>query len=173
MVTPQIGDYACIPVHGTTGLLIRIGQWLNGNGFKNYEHAEVYVGGADKNAPLGYTMGAYPEGASLHPVPAVQWQQGWLWSTGHIELTPAQRMQITKVALACKGIPYSELDFVALALHRFHIPVPGLKAYIGSSHQMICSQLVDFCYRQAGVQLFPGEWPGYVTPAMLANRILS
>ena len=173
MTTPQIGDFNAIPIHGTTGTLIRFGQFLNGNGFRNYEHNEVYVGMADAKAPLGYTMGAYPEGASLKPVPAVQYQQGWLWSTGRIDLTDEQRAMIVKIALACKGIGYGWLDYEALVLHRFHVPVPGLKAYIGSSHRMICSQLVDFCYRQAGIQLFPGEWPGYVTPAMLANRISS
>jgi hypothetical protein len=33
---------------------------------------------------------------------------------------------------------------------------------------MICSQLVDYCYRQNGVELFhDGRWPGYVTPGCL------
>jgi hypothetical protein len=33
---------------------------------------------------------------------------------------------------------------------------------------MICSQLVDYCYRVNDVELFKdGRWPGYVTPACL------
>jgi hypothetical protein len=96
-----------------------------------------------------------------------------LWSTGHIELTEPQRAAIVKKALACKGIPYSAIDYVALAMHRLHLPAPGLREYIESSEHLICSQLVDMCYRLAGVHLFSdNRWPGYVTPADLANLIL-
>jgi hypothetical protein len=37
---------------------------------------------------------------------------------------------------------------------------------------MICSQLVDQCYQDAGVHLFAdGRWPGDVTPADLYRLI--
>jgi len=38
---------------------------------------------------------------------------------------------------------------------------------------MICSQLVAWCYEQAGIQLFSDErrWEGYVTPADLAELV--
>ncbi len=172
-MVPELGDFAVIPIDGPVGFMIRVGEWANGSGFRNYEHAEVYVGMADKHAPWGFTMGAYPGGARLKMVPdPARWQTGWLWSTGHISLTAAQRGAIVDTALSLKGTPYSWLDYGALAAHRLHLPVPGLKLYIGSSHSMICSQLVDYCYRVNGVQLFHNRWPGYVTPADLANLIL-
>lgn len=164
MTEPQPGDFAVIPISGPVGTLISIGEFLNGSGFGRYDHAEIYVGN-------NMTLGAYPGGASLVPVPVVQ--DGWLWSTGHIQLTEAQRAAIVNNAMACKGIPYSALDYFALAAHHFHIPAPDLKNYIQSSKHMICSQLVDFCYMNAGVHLFnDNRWPGYVTPADLAQVIL-
>lgn len=170
-MNPLQGDYAVVPVGGQVGRLIRVGQWLNGDGFRNYEHAEIYVGLPDKAAPLGYTMGAYPGGARLKPVP--RHQNGWLWSTGHIPLTDRQRNLLVTAALGCRGVPYSSLDYFALAAHRLHIPAPHLRAFIESSGHMICSQLVDYCYSKAGVPLFTdNRWCGYVTPEDLANRIL-
>lgn len=169
-MTPVPGDFAVIPVAGPTGFLISLGEWLNGSAFGDYDHAEIFVGMADSAAPLGYTMGAYPGGARLKPLPA--YERDWLWSTGHIELTPDERSRVVYTALTCKGIPYSAADYFALVAHRFHIPVPELQEYIASTHSMICSQLVDYCYLNAGVHLFSdGRWPGYVTPADLAYRI--
>ena len=70
------------------------------------------------------------------------------------------------------GVPYSFADYAALAAHRLHIPAPGLREFIGSSKSMICSQLVDQCYVDAGVHLFrDSRWPGFVTPAALAGLI--
>jgi hypothetical protein len=151
------------------GKLISIGEWLNGDGFGTYDHAEIYVGMPDEQGPLGYTMGAYSNGAGLVPVP--EKQDGWLWSTGHLTVTDEQRAQICTYALQCKGIEYGWLDYFALAAHRLHLPAPGLRDFIGNS--LICSQLVDLCYCKAGVHLFQdNRWPGYVTPADLADVIL-
>jgi len=159
----QPGDFVVVKVEGVVGNLISFGEWLNGNGFTDYDHAEIYVGG-------GQTLGAYPGGARLRPVPPAGLPQ--LWSTGRIELTADERSKIVSAALACQGIPYSPEDYFALAAHRLHIPAPGLKDYIADSGSMICSQLVDFCYDCAGVRLFSdGRWAGYVTPADLAYRI--
>jgi uncharacterized protein YycO len=164
-MTPQPGDFAVIPISGPVGTLISIGEFLNGSGFGDYDHAEIYVGN-------NQTMGAYPGGARLVDLPADQ--SGWLWSTGHITLTGEERTWIVSQAVACKGVPYSSLDYFALAAHRFHIPAPQLKDYISDTKHMICSQLVDYCYMQAGVHLFTdNRWPGYVTPADLAKVINS
>jgi cell wall-associated NlpC family hydrolase len=162
-MTPQPGDFAVIPIPGAAGKLISIGEWLNGDGFGDYDHAEIYVGN-------NQTIGAYPGGAALLGLPEIQ--SGWLWSTGHITLTDAERAGIVSQAMACRGVPYSSLDYFALAAHRLHIPAPLLKNYVASTKHMICSQLVDYCFMQAGVHLFTdGRWPGYVTPANLAAVI--
>ncbi len=174
LTVPQLGDIACLQISGEVGELVRIGQWLCGDGFRNFEHCEIYVGMPDEKGPLGYTLGAYPGGADLVPLPPVEDQAEWLWSTGSIELTAPQRTAIVKNALALKGTPYSALDYFAIAGHRLHIPDPDheLQKYIESTHHLICSQLVDLVYCQAGVHLFNDmRWAGYVTPDDIARVI--
>lgn len=175
-MTPQPGDFACVHTRGDTGVLITIGEFLNGTPNSSwYDHACIYVGSPDINAPHGYVMGAQPGGARLAPLRQAQYtgkDADWLWSSGKITLTDGQRRQIVANALACKGIPYSAADYFALAARRFHIPAPQLRDYIQSSGHMICSQLVDWCYMQANVHLFAdGRWEGDVTPADLAGLI--
>ena len=172
MIVPQLGDIACLQISGQVGDLIRVGQWLCGDGFRNFEHCEIYVGLPDEEGPLGYTLGAYPGGADLVPVP--EDQGGWLWSTGQVKLTDPQRALIVNAALALKGTPYSALDYFAIAAHRLGLPDPDheMQTYIGDTKSMICSQLADYCYLQGGVHLFSdGRWPGYVTPEDIANVI--
>lgn len=176
-MTPSPGDFAVCKISGDVGKLISIGEWLDGSGFTDWDHAEVFVGHADLQNPWGYTASAYPEGAKL--VPLQSWQlestpHQYLWSTGKFDLTTAERDAIVATALALLGTPYSALDYFALAAHRLHIPVPGLRRYIADTHHLICSQYTDLCYQQAGVHLFQdGRWNGYVTPAALAELILA
>lgn len=171
-MTPLPGDFCVRSMGGDAGKLISLGEFLNGNGFSEYDHAEIFVGLPDSHAPYGYTMGAYPGGAHLVPLAYDQLNDGngFLWSTGKIPLTDIQRAAIVKNALACQGIGYGWLDYFALAAHRLHIPVPGLREFIASSKTLICSQLVDHVDMLSGVHLFSdGRWPGYVTPASLAG----
>ena len=160
-MTPQPGDFQLVPTAGTGGKLIQLGQWLNGEGDCPYQHVRVYVGD-------GQFVEAEPGGARLASYPL----DIGMWSTGKVPLAPGQGEQIAAAAIGYMGTPYSSLDYVALAAHRLHIPVPGLQGWIASSGHMICSQLVDQCYLDAGVHLFSdGRWPGYVTPASLYNLI--
>lgn len=161
---PPAGLIGLTPVHGEVGRLIAIGQWLNGDGFRMWEHAFISIGG-------GLIVQAEPGGARVahyeeHPV--VHWCHG-LYSLG-------LREQLQRTEDAAKhyiGTPYSFLDYLALFDHRLHIPVPGLKEYIASTGHMLCSQLVDQCYSDAGIRIFAdGRWPGYVTPLSLYNRDL-
>ncbi|GAA4855521.1 hypothetical protein GCM10023235_36310 [Kitasatospora terrestris] len=162
---PLPGDFAVVRMGGRAGRLIRIGQWLNGDGFADYEHAFVYVG-------VGELVEAQPGGAELRPL-SVYDGHPVLWSTGRVPLTDSQRDQIVAAARRYIGVPYSLLDYAALAAARLHLPIgPVLRRYVADTRHMICSQLVDQCYQDAGVHLFSdGRWPGYVTPADLANLL--
>ncbi len=167
MTVPQPGDFAVVSVGGTPGRLIRLGEMLNGGGaFSEYQHAFIYTGSESIH---GSIIQAEPAGADWgYLTPHAE----TLWSTGKIELTNVQRHAIVDAAIGYIGTPYSALDYLAIALHHWHIPIPHLKAYIASTHHQICSQLVDQCYADAGVHLFAdGRWPGYITPADLARRI--
>lgn len=125
-----------------------------------YQHAFIYIGG-------NIIIQAEPTGAAYAQLTD---HAHTLWSS--YDLTSVQRDAICDTARGYVGTPYSALDYVAIALHHWHLPAPGLKAYIASTRHQICSQLVDQCYLEAGVHLFDdGRWPGYVTPADLAHLL--
>lgn len=158
------GDFFVTSISGTVGRLISVGEWLNGDGFGQWDHAGVYLGD-------GTTVEAQPGGAARQRL-ASHDPSRLLWSTGRIPLTDAQRTAIVTAATGYLGTPYSAADYFAIAAHRLRLPLPWLRTYVASSKHMICSQLVDRCYRDAGVQLFAdGRWDGYVTPAELAGVI--
>lgn len=164
-ITPLPGDFGLCRIPGGVGLLIRFGQWLTGGGLACYEHAFVYVGD-------GRIVEAEPGGAREADL-AEYAGQTILWSTGRIPLTDVQRQAIVSAARRYIGVPYSFLDYVAIAAHRWHLPGGRwLRRYVATTRHMLCSQLVDAAYADAGVQLFPdGRWPGWVRPSDLASLI--
>ena len=135
-VTPEAGDFGLTQIHGDTGKLIRFGQWLNGDGFADYEHAFIYIGGGKiVEAELPVTrIGDLSEYDDC----TIE------WSTGIVKPTQMQRYNIVSFAKACVGTPYSIADYFSLAAKRLHIPIPGLTAYVKSSGHMICSQEVAY-----------------------------
>lgn len=157
-MSPRPGDFGLVRINGAVGLLIRIGQWLNGSGYRNYEHAFVVMPNNTlvEAEPGGARMAGDDEYAGSNVV-----YSSW-------PLTDEQRAKIVWTAHELLTTPYSALDYVALALHRLHIPAPWLRRYIESSKHLICSQLVDACYQAAGLQMFTdGRWSGYITPGDL------
>jgi hypothetical protein len=172
---PRPGDFCCVPVSGPVGVGITLGQWIDGDRWQFYDHAEVYVGQADPLGPHGYTVSAYPGGHGRLPLPCLPAElPGSYWSSGLIPLTVLQRQGIIAWAMARRDVEYSFLDYAALAAHMLRIPAPGLRAYISDSRHMICSQFVDACYAANGVHLFEdGRWPGYVKPGDLADLLES
>jgi cell wall-associated NlpC family hydrolase len=203
MTAPLPGDFAVVSAGGTPGRLVQFGEMLNGAGaFDVYQHAFIYIGArpAEPEPPDGLWMKTEPIGQSGESAEAFKRRLArprpgeeaviqaeptgadyarltpharTLWSTGKIPLTDGQRDRIVQAAIGYIGTPYSFLDYLALALHHWHIPIPQLKAYVKSTGHMICSQYVDRCYQDAGIQLFkdPPRWNGYVTPSDLAKLI--
>jgi len=161
-ILPQAGDFACVSMGGAGGRLVGLGERLCGDAFTQYQHAFVYIGDqriveAEPGGAVAAALGGYGS---------------MVWSTGKIPMTADQRLAVCAAARGYIGTQYSWLDYMAIALHRLHVPAPGLKGYIGSTGHLICSQLVDQCYADAGVHLFAdGRWPGFVTPADLAGVI--
>lgn len=161
---PRAGDFFLVPIKGKVGLGIRFGQWLNGGGFIAVQHAGIYIGG-------DYTVEAMPGGAIKGrlsdyiggPI---------IWSSDMIELRQSERISIVAHALDYVGTPYSFLDYLGLFLQRFRLRPSWLKRYTASTKHMICSQLVDQCYDDAGVHLFSdGRIAGDVTPADLYHLV--
>ena len=72
-----------------------------------------------------------------------------------------------RLPLAVDGVLLMAETCIVGSSRQAHIPAPGLSEFIGSSHHMICSQLVARAALDAGRNLFPGEWVGYVKPSDL------
>lgn len=158
------GDFFLVPMRGIGGPAIRLAQWLNGDGFDPVQHAGMYLGD-------GETIEAYPGGAIRGNISAYAGLD-IVWSSDFFDLTPDQRMKLVEISLGFEGVPYSFLDYGALAAHRFHVPTPGLKRFIEESGHMICSQLVDRVHELADIQLFDDHrWHGDVTPGDLYNLV--
>jgi hypothetical protein len=165
--TPQPGDVGLVRMPGAVGKLIRFGQWLNGGGYHDYEHAFVYVGtnvrGSDLPGDGPKIIEAMPGGALLSPL------------SRYADLEPVYlrcpdeyRGAVASAALRAEGVPYSFADYLSIAAHRFRLPAPLLKRYVRSSKHMICSQLADHVAEEGGWHLFTdGRWEGDVTPADL------
>lgn len=160
---PVPGDIGLTQISGLVGKFIECGQWINGNGFKNYEHAFLVL-------PDEQVIEAQPGGARIAPL--AECEQSNPVYVCPATLTDDQREAICAAAHRYAGVPYSFADYLAIAVHRFHLPAPGLRRYVASSRHMICSQLVDRIYLDGGVRLYAdGRWAGYVTPLALYNLL--
>lgn len=163
MSGPAPGTIGLVPMSGYGGRLIRLGQALNGDGFEDFEHAFVWLGG-------GMIIEAEPGGARIVPM---RYDGVW-WCEGIAGLLDgAARAVVAVKARDLRGVPYSWADYAALTAHRLHVPVPGLNAFVASSGHLICSQLADELYLRLGAHVFDdGRWPGYCTPGSLYRRDL-
>lgn len=164
MTEPQQGDFGLVKINGHAGRAIRFGQWLNGNGFADYEHAFLYLGN-------GLIIEAEPGGARINELTYTD----VLWSTDYIDLAPKERTRIAISGFEFEHVPYSSVDYLALASLRLHLPVTqSLENYVKTSKHMICSQLVDRAWHNGGVKLFDDQrFDGEVTPGSLKQRLLS
>lgn len=165
MYAPQPGDIGLVNMPGTVGKLIRFGQWVNGDGFANYEHAFVVVGGFGPGKPnVGpRIIEAMPGGALLSPLSRYDKLQPL-----YLRCPNKYRSAVAAAALELQGVPYSVADYFAIAAHRFHLPDPHLRTFIRTSGHLICSQLADRAAEKGGWHLFEdGRWDGDVTPADL------
>lgn len=160
---PLPGSIGLTSISGAVGLGIRLGQALLGDGFSVFEHAFLVL-------PGGRLLEAEPGGARIAGLD--EYADRTVLYVAPAGLTDEQRAEVCAAALRYVGVPYSFLDYAAIAAHHFRLPIPGLRAYVASTGHQICSQLVDQCYQDAGVHLFQdGRWPGYVCPADLANLL--
>jgi cell wall-associated NlpC family hydrolase len=161
--SPRPGDIGLVRIKGWVGWLIRILQWFNGDGFSQYEHAFIVL-------EDGMLIEAMPGGAQI--VSLDEYAGEDVLYVSPAGLTDADRQRICAEARKYEDVPYSFVDYAAIAAHRLHLPYPGLRVFVESSAHMICSQLVDQSYRDAGIKLFSDErWAGYVTPGSLNKRL--
>lgn len=155
------GDIGLVKISGVVGFLIRLGQWLCGDGFANFEHAFVYIGD-------GKIVEAEPGGARIANLSE--------YAGKVVRVIPAPSAEVgagvAAVAVAYVGVGYSALDYDYIAIRRrlklLGFLLPDLKRLIQTSKHMICSQLADAAAENAGWHLFTdGRWTGDVTPGDL------
>lgn len=155
------GDFGLTRIRGIVGWWIGLGQLITGDASR-YTHAFIVL---DDDT----VVEAMPGGAIITPLSFYEGSAVY----SRLELTDEQRAAIVREAKSLKGIPYSFLDYLALALAHFGIKPKKLRKYIQSKGHMICSQLVDEVYRRAGVHMFnDGRLPQDVTPGDLANYLI-
>lgn len=158
-MTPPLGSIGLVTIPGAAGRLIRLGQWLNGDGYRNYEHAFVVVA-----TRLGAVtiVEAEPGGAQLNPLH----YQDVLW----LPCPPEYGQAVADAARTLVGTPYSWVDYLALAAVRLRLPSKRLRAYVASSGHMMCSQLADHAAAVGGWHLYAdGRMPEDVTPGDLTR----
>jgi cell wall-associated NlpC family hydrolase len=161
--TPRPGDIGLTRIGGLTGVLVGLGQFIMRDASR-YTHVFVVLNDNE-------LIEAMPGGAIISPL------EKYAGTTKYgspvaayldIKLTDQQRASIVENARQLEGVPYSFLDYVALALERLGIKWKWLENYVTSTKHMICSQLADEAYKRAGVHLFEdGRLPQKVTPGDL------
>lgn len=162
-LSPKPGDIGLTRITGLVGWMIRLGQFFNSDGFSHYEHAFIVL-------EDGMLIEAMPGGAQI--IPLSEYDDYDVLYVTVPGLTAADRKRICAAARSFEGVEYSFVDYAAIAAHRLHLPLPGLRAFVESTDHQICSQLVDNAYRLAGVKLFSdGRWAGYTTPGALYQRL--
>lgn len=162
---PLPGDIGLSRTPGVVGFLISLGQLLLGDP-SPFTHTFIVIDGTR-------VLGAQPGGARYGSLKRYIDEDKAVFTTGRIPLTKEQRDSIVAEANKLLGTPYSYLDYLAIALHRFHVRFAFIEDYILNSGHMICSQLTDEVYRRAGIQLFDdGRLPHDVTPGDIANMLI-
>jgi hypothetical protein len=157
------GDIQLCRVAFPGGTIIRILQWLNKDGFADFEHARVYLGD-------GLFAEAMPKGAIIaaHDLD----EPGCDWDSGLYPLTDAQRAGTVAAARSyvAAGIGYNWLDYGSLVLKRLHIRPAFVLRRVRSLTSMICSQFACRCRFDGGAP-FWDEWTGDCTPGDIEQLI--
>lgn len=158
-MTARTGQFGVVKTKGFIPWLIRLGTRSQVN------HAYIYV--SDDFIVEAEGTGAVHSRASKYG--------GSLAPVSQFDFTAEERRAIADAAERLVGRPYGYLDIVGLSLLSLGIRWAWLLNRAQSSRTLICSQLVDRAYRNAGIHLYDDGRPdGEVTPGdlllLLADR---
>ena len=159
-MTPRAGDIGLTIITGWVGAIIRFGQLITLDGAP-YQHAFLVV---DDH---GHTVEAMPGRDGVRPNDTARYDPVHTVYV-RVDMTELQRWAVAGAGKALLGARYSYSQYLSLALLAVGVKPWLLRRYIASSKRVICSQLVDFAFQKAGVQLFDdGRASGDVTPGDL------
>lgn len=163
---PPVGSIGLTQVRGLVGLLIRLGQWLNGDGSRNFEHAFMLT--ATDPDGTAWICEAEPETGVSEVLLSKYRGRKILW----LPCPEQYSFDVVTAAREMVGIRYSVLDYFAIAAQRLDLRIlaPALRCWTIHSQHQICSGMVEAAASQGGWELLRGgPWPGYTTPARLAQ----
>lgn len=181
MATPVVlpGDYGLVHDRSSAGLAIGVAEFLDelaqghlrrARRASLWRHAFL-VEAVDADGTV-HALEAWPGGARRNTYrvddPSIR------WSSGHFDLTDAERTAIVAWAVGHLGDRYSALAYVRQAVVRLHLPFgrKWLARQIELRHEELCSQYVDCAYQAASYQLFADRRAPYdVAPSDLADLI--
>lgn len=163
-------------IPGIGGKLIALGEKINDKSVtwdvaKKVQH----VGVVTAVNPLRLVQ-AMPSGAEEVEIGSDYWNPSCIYvRPGYkSEYTPPR---VARFARSYIGVPYSFLDYVAIAGRHVFALKPTQRTpfdrYVSSTKHMICSQLADQALSDAGFHVFDdGRIPQDVTPAALYSALL-
>lgn len=152
----RTGQFGVVRTHTTMGWIIRLFTR------SQVSHAYLYV---DEHHVIEATW----NGAVINSSPKFEKEApGELHPVSNLALSPAQRERVVAAARELAGTPYGFRDIAALALVHWGVPWRWAARVVGDDKGLICSQLVDRCYANAGIHLYDdGRADGSVTPGDL------
>lgn len=157
------GRIGLTQIHGRVGFGVRVGQYLNGSGFEDFEHAFMDLGDGTLIQAEPGKSGAQIRPLDIYTDAEVHWCDGM-----YSQVLPMARVRIASWARRLEHTPYSFLDYDAIAAHRLGLDTDWLRHYIEAEEHLICSQLVDLACMRGGYQIFSDHrWPGFVAPGDL------
>lgn len=154
---PLVGDFG---LTRGTGLAMALVRWGT---LSRWGHACVAVGGTAGGGVQ--IVEAMPDGVRLRTADIDE----WVWS--NVSLTDGQRSTITGRAFGLVGEPYDWPAIAGFVLRWAGARIRGHSADHADRRTM-CSELVAWCYRQAGVDLIPGVAAGDISPGDLAQYLV-
>lgn len=151
------GDYGVVRTSGFIGAAIRFftrSEW---------NHAFIYIGDEQ-------IVEAQPKGAVISPLK--DYDEGNLLAFNYREkMTYTNGLRVAEQAKKLVGIGYNFIDIFVIFLKQFGFNHKWINKRVSNDGRLICSQLVDLAYQNAGIHLFDdGRYPGDVTPADLGFR---
>lgn len=157
------GQYGVVRTHTPIGWLIRLATRSQVSHAYIYITEDLIVEATWAGAVITHAS-KFEKATSLHPV-------------SRFPLTPAEQDAVTTAARALVGTPYGFLDILALGLVSLGVQWKWARRVTAREKGLICSQLVDRAYRNAGIHLYTDGRPdGSVTPGdlllLLAERSL-
>lgn len=174
---PKPGTMGLAVIGGKIGKAIKWGQDFVERYDYTYTHAFMVI---DSNKVIE----AEPGGAEVNDLAKYLDRPDVLFNDAPVQLFLKERggsglgwedyirARIVREARRLQGIPYSYLDYLALAAERFDIKIPLVERRVKREDRMICSQLVDYVYFRAGIHLFDdGRLPQDVTPGDLERWV--